>query len=142
VVTGSAADASLARIVTRGLGESGVDLTGRLSVAGTMAVISALDLFISPDTGPMHMACAAGTPSVAVFGPSDPARYFSGGDGRPPGRHVVVRAELWCSPCNLIRKPPRECAGPEPPECLRLVGAEEVYRAAVAALRAPTPAAS
>jgi ADP-heptose:LPS heptosyltransferase len=142
VVTGSAADASLARIVARGLGESAVDLTGRLSVAETMALISALDLLLSPDTGPMHMACAAGTPSVAVFGPSDPARYFSGGDGRPPGRHVVVRAELWCSPCNLIRKPPRECAGPEPPECLRLVGAEEVYRAAVAALRASTPAAS
>ena len=42
-------------------------------------------------------------------------------------RHVVVRHELWCAPCNLIRKPPAECAGPEPPECLRLVGVDAVY---------------
>ena len=122
VVTGSETDRPLAAAVARGLRGNAVDLTGRLSVRETLAVIAGLDLFLSPDTGPMHMACAVGTPSVAVFGPSDPARYFS---GRGP-RHVVVRAALWCSPCNLIRKPPAECAGPEPPECLRLVGVEEV----------------
>jgi ADP-heptose:LPS heptosyltransferase len=84
----------------------------------------------------MHMACAVDTPSVTVFGPSDPVRYFSGGSGEPGSRHVVVRAELWCSPCNLIRKPPEECAGPEPPECLRLVSVDAVYDAAARLLRA------
>ena len=123
VVTGSEADRPLAAVVARALRGQAVDLTGRLGVRETMEVIAGLDLFLSPDTGPMHMACAVGTPSVAVFGPSDPARYFS---GRGP-RHVVVRAPLWCSPCNLIRKPPEECAGPEPPECLRLVAVEEVH---------------
>jgi ADP-heptose:LPS heptosyltransferase len=122
VVTGSEADRPLAEAVTRGLRGKAFDLTGRLGVGETMAVIAGLDLFLSPDTGPMHMACTVGTPSVAVFGPSDPVRYFS---GRGP-RHVVVRADLWCSPCNLIRKPPAECAGPEPPECLQRVGVEEV----------------
>jgi ADP-heptose:LPS heptosyltransferase len=126
VVTGSEDDRPLALAVARGLDRPAVDLTGRLGVRDTMAVIAGLDLFLSPDTGPMHMACAVGTPSVAVFGPSDPARYFS---GRGP-RHAVVRTELWCSPCNLIRKPPAECAGPEPPECLRLVTVEAVYREA------------
>jgi hypothetical protein len=67
---------------------------------------------------------------VSVFGPSDPARYFSGGDGAPGGRHVVVRRELWCSPCNLIRRPPAECDRAEPPECLQLVSVEDVYREA------------
>jgi heptosyltransferase-2/heptosyltransferase-3 len=123
VVTGSEADRPLAAAVARGLVGQAVDLTGRLGVRETMAVIAGLDLFLSPDTGPMHMACAVGTPSVAVFGPSDPGRYFS---GRGP-RHVVVRADLWCSPCNLIRKPPEECGGPQPPECLRLVEVEEVH---------------
>jgi heptosyltransferase-2/heptosyltransferase-3 len=123
VLTGSEADRPLAEAVTRDLRERPIDLIGRLGVAQTMAVIAGLDLFLSPDTGPMHMACALGTPSVTVFGPSDPVRYFS---GRGP-RHVVARAPLWCSPCNLIRKPPAECIGAEPPECLRLVSVDEVH---------------
>lgn len=130
LVTGSDADRPLAEALAKALPSKPIDLTGRLGVRETLAVIAKLDLFLSPDTGPMHMACAVGTPSVSVFGPSDPRRYFSGGSGATATRHVVVRAELWCAPCNLIRKPPQECAGPEPPECLRLVTADEVYAAA------------
>ena len=135
LVTGSEADRPLAAAVVRELPVRAFDLTGRLSLRETMAVIAGLDLFLSPDTGPMHMACAVGTPSVSVFGPSDAIRYFSGGDGRPGSRHVVVRAELWCAPCNLIRKPPAECGGPEPPECLQLVTTDAVYAAAARLLR-------
>jgi ADP-heptose:LPS heptosyltransferase len=134
VFTGSAADRALAAEVAEGLPDPAHDLTGRLGVTETMAVISALDLFLSPDTGPMHMACAVDTPSVSVFGPSDPKRYFSGGSGAPGTTHVVVRAELWCSPCNLIRKPPTECRGAEGPECLRLVTVDAVYDAAASLL--------
>jgi ADP-heptose:LPS heptosyltransferase len=134
LITGSLADRALAGEVGRDLPDPALDLTGRLSARETMAVLSCVDLFLSPDTGPMHMACAVGAPSVSVFGPSDPARYFSGGGN--PGRHVVVRAELWCSPCNLIRKPPAECARTDAPECLRLVGVDDVMRAAAALLGA------
>jgi ADP-heptose:LPS heptosyltransferase len=136
LVTGSEGDRPLAERLARGLPARPIDLTGRLSARETMAVIASLDLFLSPDTGPMHMACAVGTPSVSVFGPSDPVRYFSGGSGAPGSRHVVVRHDLWCAPCNLIRKPPDECAGPEPPECLREVSAAAVYDAAAAVLAA------
>jgi ADP-heptose:LPS heptosyltransferase len=133
LITGAQGDGPLAEAVSRGLTTRAVDLTGRLTVRETLAVIARLDLFLSPDTGPMHMAAAVGTPSVSVFGPSDPARYFSA----PPGpRHVVVRRELWCSPCNLIRRPPAECAGDVPPECLRLVTVDDVFAAAAAVLRA------
>jgi heptosyltransferase-2/heptosyltransferase-3 len=135
LITGAEGDRPLAQQVARGLPSRALDLTGKLSVRETMAVIARLDLFLSPDTGPMHMAAAVGTPSVSVFGPSDPQRYSSA----PPGaRHVVVRRELWCAPCNLIRRPPAECAGAEPPECLRLVTVDEVYAAAAGLLRART----
>ena len=102
----------------------------------TLAVVARLHLYLSPDTGPMHLACAVGTPSVSVFGPSDSVRYFTGGafDGHPE-RHLVVRHDLWCAPCNLIRRPPAECDTKEPPECLRLVSADEVYAAADLLLR-------
>ncbi len=140
LVTGAGADRPLAAELTKRLPRRPIDLTGRLSPRETLAVIAGLDLFLSPDTGPMHMACAVDTPSVSVFGPSDPVRYFSGGDGLPGSRHVVVRPELWCCPCNLIRRPPAECAGEEPPECLRLVSSEAVYVQAAALLRGTPPA--
>ena len=130
LLTGSEADRALAAALAKALPAPAVDLSGRLGVRETLAVLARLDLFLSPDTGPMHMAAAVGTPSIAVFGPSDPVRYFSGGSGASGTRHVVLRPTLWCSPCNLIRKPPRECQGPEPPECLRLVTAEDVLREA------------
>jgi ADP-heptose:LPS heptosyltransferase len=135
LITGTEADRPLAEAVARGLPTRAVDLTGKLSVRETMALIALLDLFLSPDTGPMHMAAAVGTPSVSVFGPSDPARYFSAPAGP---RHLVVRRELWCSPCNLIRRPPAECAGDEAPECLRIVTVDDVYGAAATVLRART----
>ncbi len=134
LITGSAADRELAALVATRLPRKPLDLTGRLGVRETMALLARLDLFLSPDTGPMHMACAVDTPSVTVFGPSDPARYFSGGSGAPGSRHVVVRAELWCAPCNLIRKPPAECAAGTP-ECLKLVTVDAVYEAAARLLR-------
>ena len=137
LVTGTANDTPLAQTVLKGLPRRrGYDLTGKLALREMLAVLARVDLVATPDTGPMHMAAAVDTPCVAVFGPSDPVRYFSG----TPPRQVVVRRELWCAPCNLIRKPPAECAGPEPPECLRLVTVDDVYQAC-ARLLAPQGAA-
>ena len=135
LITGSAADSALAKEVSRDLEPNPIDLTGRLSVREMLGLLSRLDLFLSPDTGPMHMACAVGTPSLSVFGPSDSVRYFSGGSGKSGTRHVVAQKELWCAPCNLIRKPPAECAGLPAPECLDRVSVDDVVREAARLLR-------
>ena len=139
-VTGGASDGALARTLGDGLPSPIVDLSGRLTVMETMAVIGAADLFLSPDTGPMHMACAMGTPSVTVFGPSAAERYSSAALSPNPALHVVVRRELWCAPCNLIRRPPEECVADVVPECLRIVTVDDVYDAAADLLRAGTSA--
>jgi len=135
LLTGSEVDRPLAHELARHLAFRPVDLTGRLNLRETVALLAELDLFLSPDTGTMHAACVVGTPSVSVFGPSDPARYFSGGTGETGQRHVVVRGELWCAPCNLIRRPPAECDTGAPPECLRLVAVDDVHREAARLLR-------
>lgn len=73
-------------------------------------------MFVSGDTGPLHIAAAVGTPVVGLYGPKDPAVYGPVGE-----RHVVVRKDIECSPCQL-----RSC--PET-RCMKLITPDEVYRA-------------
>jgi ADP-heptose:LPS heptosyltransferase len=104
---------------------------GKLGPRGFSAVVERLDLFITGDTGPMHLADAVGTPGVAIFGPSDPRRYRPEDGSR---YRSVVRESLYCSPCNMIRKPPRECARAEAPECLQRITVERVVSEALGRL--------
>ena len=64
-----------------------VDLVGRLDWGQMGALIERCALFLGHDTGAMHLATAVRTPVVAVFGPSDPARY---GPWDPSRRSVAV----------------------------------------------------
>jgi ADP-heptose:LPS heptosyltransferase len=73
---------------------------------------------LTNDTGPMHIAFALGTPTVALFAPTDPA--LCGPNGAT--KAVVVRGELVCDPC--IGK---EC---RTPRCLEQIPVEKVLRAA------------
>ena len=124
VLTGSAADRALVEPVARALSDLAfVDLAGALSLGTLAAILEQLDAFVTGDTGPMHVAAAVGTPVVAVFGPSDPARYAP-----RDGMHQIVRVDLPCSPCNRIRLPPERCRG-HIPDCLTGIDVEMVYRA-------------
>ena len=131
VLTGSAADRPLIDAVKQTLPPGRViDLGGSVDLPTLAAVVARLDLLVTGDTGPMHLAHAAGTPIVAVFGPSDPARYAPRG---PYDR--VVRVDLPCSPCNRIRLPPARCTG-HTPDCLAFIDADSVFTAAVSVLDA------
>ncbi|ALL12162.1 glycosyltransferase family 9 protein [Caulobacter henricii] len=52
-----------------------VDLTGKVDLLTAYACLKRADLFIGNDSGLMHIAAAAGTPTVGLFGPSDERRY-------------------------------------------------------------------
>ena len=129
VLTGSGDDRSLVESVTRALpAEHVIDVAGHLDLLTLAAVLERLDLLITGDTGPMHLAVGVSTPVVAVFGPSDPARYAPRG---PSDR--VVRVDLPCSPCNRIRLPPARCVG-HTPDCLASISADRVFTAALSVL--------
>jgi ADP-heptose:LPS heptosyltransferase len=69
-----------------------------------LAVLAGARLFLGNDAGATHLAAALGIPSVAVFGPSDPALW------RPMGPRVrVVRTAAPCAPCT--EGGPFECPG-------------------------------
>jgi ADP-heptose:LPS heptosyltransferase len=111
-----------------GAGVASVDLCGRADLVTLAAVLDRSRLLITGDTGPMHLAAALDVPLVAVFGPSDPRRWGPFSD-----RARVVRADLPCSPCNRIRRPPERCRG-HVPDCLAAISADGVYDAAAALL--------
>lgn len=137
VLTGASSDKALVERVKALLpAERTIDVSGDQSLLDVAAVLQRLDALVTGDTGPMHLAVAVGTPVVAVFGPSDPARYAPTG---PLDR--VVRIDLPCAPCNRIRLPPARCVGHEP-DCLAGVSADRVFEATVSVLDAVAAAAA
>jgi len=82
--------------VRAGLGDVAIDACGRTSVAELGALLARVDVLVTGDTGPMHMAVAVGTPVVALF--FGPALPFDTG---PYGAdHVCLHAEVACAPCD------------------------------------------
>lgn len=69
-------------------------LDGRTSLNQLAALYRRAQVVVTTDSGPMHLAAAVGTPVVALFGPTAPWRTGPYGPN-----HVVLRADLSCSPC-------------------------------------------
>jgi ADP-heptose:LPS heptosyltransferase len=100
VVTGTAAEAALARRVTQRMRAPVVDLVGRTTLGGLTALIDGARLVVANDTGVRHVAAARGTPCVAVACGSDVRRWPARG---PTQR--VVHADVPCRPCIHDRCP-------------------------------------
>lgn len=125
VLTGSPGDRLLVDRVAAALPACRIIDASDLDLLTAAAVIQRLDVLVTGDTGPMHLAGAVGTTVIAIFGPSDPVRY---GPRRANDR--IVRVDLPCSPCNRIRRPPARCVG-HTPDCLELISADRVFTAAM-----------
>jgi ADP-heptose:LPS heptosyltransferase len=129
VLSGAAVDRVMVQTVKSALPpQKVIDVAGHVDLLTLAGLIERLDLLVTGDTGPMHLAVAVGTPVVAVFGPSDPARYAPRGS-----LDRVVRVDLPCSPCNRIRVPPARCVG-HTPDCLEFLTVNDVFRAAASVL--------
>jgi heptosyltransferase-2 len=125
VLVGGPGDAALGAEIARGSGAA--DLVGRTDLSELAALMGRLALFVTNDSGPMHLAAAAGVPVVAVFGATTRELGFF-----PYGpKHRVVEAALACRPCGLHGG--REC-----PEghflCMRLLTVDQVHAACREAL--------
>ena len=125
LVFGSAADQPTAtEILDRARSRQRiVDLTGRTSLVEAMALIGECDVFVTNDSGLMHVAAALHTPQVAIFGSTDHIRT-----GPYSEQAVVVRKELPCSPCKKPRCPEKHF------RCMRLITSDEVFAAVLGLL--------
>jgi heptosyltransferase-3 len=91
-----------------------INLAGQLSLGETAETIRRAQLFVGPDTSVTHIAAATGTPTIALFGPSNPVRWapWPKGWSAPTspwplvgsGRHgqvYLLQGTGACVPCKL-----------------------------------------
>jgi heptosyltransferase II len=100
-------------------GQKCVNFAGTTSLSEFIEMAAACEVYLTNDSGPMHIASALGVPTVAVFGATDDVATG------PAGMYSrVVREPVECSPCLL-----REC--PIDHRCMTRVSAERVAAAAL-----------
>ncbi len=100
-------------------GQRCINFAGATGLAEFVDLAAACDIFITNDSGPMHIASALGVPTVAIFGATDDEAT-----GPTGTLSRVVRKPVECSPCLL-----REC--PIDHRCMTAVAAESVVEAAL-----------
>jgi ADP-heptose:LPS heptosyltransferase len=108
------------RALMRGRAHSAVGLT---TVRQLGLLMQRVRLVITNDSASLHLASAGGIPTVAVFGPTDEAKY-----GPTAPRSRTIRRRLFCAPCEQAL-----CAFNH--ECMRFIEADEVFAAAKELLR-------
>ncbi len=119
---------NLAETAAAEFAESGVVLRSQ-NLRELIALLAAAKIFIGNDAGPSHLAAAAGTAAVVIFGSSSSVHW------RPwQTEHRVVQNEFACNPCKGDR-----CYAFDEPRCILSVTPDQV-RDACDALLASLPA--
>ena len=122
IFTGGASEKKLIQQIAYAF-PSAISFSGELSVQALAALLQRLSLFIVGDTGPMHLAFAVKTPTVALFCPTDPklfGPYFL-------DKCSIIKKHQTCTPC--LKKKCRE------PFCMRQISPEEVFTQSIELIR-------
>ncbi len=118
LIFGSKGEERIASEILSRMREEPVVLAGRTDLALLVALISRCNLFVTNDSGPMHLAAALGVPQIALFGSTDEVATGPFSD-----RATVIHKHVECSPC-LRRKCPIDL------RCFTRISVDEVYEAA------------
>ncbi len=115
---GSPAESDVSQEVCRHTQRQPIVLTGTTTVAEATAIISIADVLITNDTGPAHIGAALGTPTLVIFGPTNPLTTH------PLSAHAeIIRRAPDCAPCML-----RDC--PIDHRCMTAISPADVFERA------------
>lgn len=115
VFFGDMTGASLVHEICRDMPKRVIDLAGKTNIRELMALVECCNIFLTNDSGPMHMASALGTRLLALFGSTSDTKTgpYTGG--------TVIHKHTSCSPCYK-----RVC--PIDFRCMTRISVDEVYR--------------
>jgi lipopolysaccharide heptosyltransferase II len=119
VLIGSHEDQILGEQFARGRANSILNFVGKTSLTELVSLIKRFDVLVTGDTAPLHVACALGVRTVALFGPTDPRRHVESGNGT-----TVLMRHLPCQPCYK-----GTCHYSENLACLKRIEVKEVFEA-------------
>jgi lipopolysaccharide heptosyltransferase II len=133
ILTGSKNERPLLEEIARSMTTPPVLMTDT-TVGQLAALLGRASLVLGVDNGPLHLAVAQGTPTVQIFGPTDPHVFGPWGN---PEQHIVIASTHRCPtcvviPCGRLAFRPDELAAHP---CVRLVTEQEVEAAIVALIR-------
>lgn len=118
VFVGDASDRAICERILNRMRNYAISVAGETNLRELAWCIKRSRLLITNDSAPLHIAGSVGTPSVAIFGPTDYRKY-----GPRQGLGVALCKELHCSPCEVA-----QCRYNL--ECMKAVEAEDVFEAA------------
>jgi lipopolysaccharide heptosyltransferase II len=118
VLIGAEAGASQASEWVREDKDKILDLIGKTSLLDLVSLIKKLNVLVTGDTAPLHVAAAVNTKVVTLFGPTDPKRHV------PVAENIIVLARhLTCQPCY-----DGQCREEDKLACLKKIPVEEVFK--------------
>ena len=125
ILSGGPAERDLCRRIAEQVSPKPLLAAGETSLGKLAALMNRASLVIGPDTGPLKLAAAVGTPTLQLYGPVDPLKF---GPWGTPQRHRLVTANLPCQPCNAIAYSPQEA---EAHFCVRGLSLQSVLSQAI-----------
>lgn len=105
------------------------NLTDKTNLSELIDYINAMSVFITNDSGPMHIATALKVPIVAIFGPTDINETAPYIPALTEQSHTLLYANLPCSPCKK-----RECPLKHH-NCMKLISPQEVITSTIKLLK-------
>lgn len=136
LLTAGHTERALAQEVAAGLPQDRTALVDQVSLGELAALYARCALVMGPDSGPLHLTVAVGTPSVTLYGASDPARF---GPWGPEERHRTVVSAIPCRHCGHLVLP--AAALPHHP-CMQFIEPAAVTALAQELLAQPVESAS
>ncbi|MHA1833305.1 MAG: glycosyltransferase family 9 protein [Candidatus Baldrarchaeia archaeon] len=121
IIVGGNKEAKVATRISETIGKNAFSAAGQFTLSETAAIIKKCKLFITNDSGPMHIAVAVKTPVIAIFGPTDPVK------NAPYNiKHLcIVNKKSKCRPCYQDLSKIVRC---KYPHCIKSITTKDVIK--------------